>query len=145
MVVMLYIFAALEFIGGIGVVAWSRGAIPEILGILLVVFSIITTGLAGILAEVARSRKLLERQVVWSRKLLEVQVAQSAQLFEEQHPQAAAQVDDTPATYRGYSYLVGENGVVLKLKDGRLQHFSSEEEAVAYVDSIAGGRVNHST
>jgi hypothetical protein len=36
MVVMLYIFAALEFIGGIGVVGWSRGAIPEILGILLV-------------------------------------------------------------------------------------------------------------
>jgi hypothetical protein len=36
MVVMLYIFAALEFIGGIGVIAWSRGAIPEILGTLLV-------------------------------------------------------------------------------------------------------------
>jgi hypothetical protein len=61
-----------------------------------------------------------------------------AQLFGEQHPQAAAQVD-TPATYRGYSYLVGENGVVLKLKEGRLQHFSSEDEAVAYVDSIADG------
>jgi hypothetical protein len=138
MVAMFYIFAALELIAGIGVVAWSRGAIPEILGIVLIVSSIITMGLAGILAEVARSRKLLERQVVWSRKLLEVQMAQSAQLFEEQHPQAAAQVD-TPATYRGYSYLVGENGVVLKLKDGRLQHFSSEEEAVAYVDSIVGG------
>jgi hypothetical protein len=61
-----------------------------------------------------------------------------AQSFGEQHPQAAAQVD-TPATYRGYSYLVGENGVVLKLKEGRLQHFSSEDEAVAYVDSIADG------
>src|SRR6266404_5223185 len=124
MVVMLYIFAALEFIGGIGIVAWSRGAIPEIIGTLLVGFSIITVGLASILAE-----------VVWSRKLLETQMALSEQLFEEQHPQAAAQVN-TPAKYRGSSYLVGENGVVLKLKDGELKHFSSEEEAVAYVDSI---------
>lgn len=137
MVVMLYIFAALEFIGGISVVAWSRGA-PEILGTLLVGFSVITVGLAGVLAEVAWSRKLLERQVVWSRKLLETQMARSEKLFEEQHPQAAAQVD-TPATYRGYNYLVGENGVVLKLKDGGLRHFSSEEEVVAYVDSITGG------
>jgi hypothetical protein len=131
MVIMLYIFAALEFIGGIGVIAWSSGAIPAILGTLLVGFSIITVGLAGILVEVAWSRKLLERQVVWSRKLLEIQMGQ-------QHPQAAAQVD-TPSTYRGYSYLVGENGVVLKLKDGGLRHFSTEEEAVAYVDSITGG------
>ncbi len=96
MVVMLYIFAALEFIGGIGTVAWSRGAMPEILGTLLVGFSIITVGLASILAEVAWSRKLLEKQIVWSRKLLETQMALSEQLFEEQHPQAAAQVD-TPA------------------------------------------------
>ena len=95
-------------------------------------------GLAGILAEVAWSRKLLERQVGWSRKLLEVHVAQGGKLFGDQRPQPAAQVD-TPATYRGYSYLVGENGVVLKLKDGGLRHFSSEEEAVAYVDSIMGG------
>ncbi|TMJ68514.1 MAG: hypothetical protein E6G80_15650 [Alphaproteobacteria bacterium] len=138
MVVMLYIFAALQFIGGIGTVAWSRGAMPEILGTLLVGFSIITVGLASILAEVAWSRKLLEKQIVWSRKLLETQMALSEQLFEEQHPQAAAQVD-TPAKYRGYSYLVGENGVVLKLKDGGLKHFSSEEEAVAYVDSITAG------
>src|SRR5215813_9890014 len=123
MVVMLYIFAALEFIGGVGVVAWSRGAIPEVLGILLVGFSIITVALARILAE-----------VVWSRKLLETQMAQ----FQEQHPQTAAQAD-TPGTYRGYSYLVGENGVVLKLRDGGLRHFSSEEEAVAYVDSITRG------
>src|SRR6266481_5735963 len=99
MVVMLYIFAALEFIGGIGFVAWSRGAIPEIIGTLLVGFSIITVGLASILAEVAWSRKLLERQVVWSRKLLESQMAQNQLLFEEQHQQAAEQVD-TPATYR---------------------------------------------
>jgi hypothetical protein len=138
MVVVLYIFAALEFIGGIGVFAWSRGAIPEIIGTLLVGFSIITVGLAGILAEVAWSRKLLERQVVWSQKLLETQMAWSEELSEEQRPQAAAQVE-APATYRGYSYLVGENGVVLKLKDGGLRHFSSEEEAVAYVDSITGG------
>src|SRR6266478_215016 len=27
----------------------------------------------------------------------------------------------------------------LKLKDGALKHFSSEEEAVAYVDSVTGG------
>ncbi|HKF10602.1 MAG TPA: hypothetical protein VKB89_18060 [Xanthobacteraceae bacterium] len=134
MVVMLYIFAALEFIGGVGVVAWSRGAIPEVLGILLVGFSIITVALARILAELAWSRNLLERQVVWSRKLLETQMAQ----FQEQHPQTAAQAD-TPGTYRGYSYLVGENGVVLKLRDGGLRHFSSEEEAVAYVDSITRG------
>ena len=91
MVVMLYIFAALQFIGGIGTVAWSRGAMPEILGTLLVGFSIITVGLASILAEVAWSRKLLEKQIVWSRKLLETQMALSEQLFEEQHPQAAAQ------------------------------------------------------
>jgi hypothetical protein len=130
MVIMLYIFAALEFIGGIGVIAWSGGAIPAILGTLLVGFSIITVGLAGILVEVAWSRKLLERQIVWSRKSLEIQMGQ-------QHAQAAAQVD-TPSTYRGYSYLVGENGVVLKLKDGGLRHFSTEEEAVAYVDSITG-------
>ena len=58
-------------------------------------------------------------------------------LFQEQHPQAAAQAD-TSGTYRGYSYLVGENGVVLKLRDGGLKHFSSEEEAIAYVDSITG-------
>jgi hypothetical protein len=138
MVVVLHIFAALEFIAGIGVFVWSRGAIPEIIGTLLVGFSIITVGLAGILAEVACSRKLLERQVVWSQKLLETQMAWSEELSEEQRPQAAAQVD-TPATYRGYSYLVGENGVVLKLQDGGLRHFSSEEEAVAYVDS-GGGR-----
>jgi hypothetical protein len=127
MVVILYIFAALEFIGGIGVIAWSRGAVPEILGTLLVGFSIITVGIASILAEVASSRKLLESQM-----------AQNELLFEEQHQQAAEQVD-IPATYRGYSYLAGENGVVLKLKDGALKHFSSEEEAVAYVDSVTGG------
>src|SRR5262245_43357459 len=131
MAVMLYIFAALEFIGGISVIAWSSGAIPAILGTLLVGFSIITVGLAGIFVEVAWSRKLFERQVAWSRKLLEIQMGQ-------QHPQAAAQ-GDPPSTYRGYSYLVGENGVVLKLKDGGLRHFSTEEEAVAHVDSITGG------
>jgi hypothetical protein len=80
----------------------------------------------------------LEGQVVWSRKLLETQMAQNEVLFEEQHQQAAEQVD-TPATYFGYSYLAGENGVVLKLKDGGLKHFSSEAEAVAYVDSVASG------
>src|SRR5262249_21488918 len=133
MVVMLYIFAALEFIGGVGVVAWSRGAIPEVVGTLLIGFSIITVALARILAELAWSRKLLERQVEWSRKLLEMQMAQSETLFQEQS-QA-----DTPGTYRGYSYLVGENGVVLKLRDGGLRHFSSEEEAIAYVDSITEG------
>jgi hypothetical protein len=138
MVVMLYIFAALEFISGIGVVGWSRGATPAIPGILLVGFSIITVGLAGILAEVAWSRKLLERQVVWSRKLLETQMGQREKLFEERHPQAATQVD-TPSTYRGYNYILGRNGVVLKLKDGGLRHFSTEDEAVAYVDSITGG------
>src|SRR5262245_33059269 len=138
MVVMLYIFAALEFIGGIGVLVGSKDALREIVGTILVGFSIITVGLASTVAEVAWSRKLLERQLAWSRKLLEVQMAQSGKLFGEQRPQAAAQVD-TPATYRGYSYLVGENGVVLKLKDGGLRHFSSEEEAVAYVDSITGG------
>src|SRR5215468_1449395 len=127
MVVMLYIFAAFEFIGGVGVVAWSRGAIPEVLGTLLVGFSIITVALARILAELA-----------WSRKLLEIQMAQSETLFQEQDPQVAAQAD-TPGTYRGYSYLVGENGVVLKLRDGGLRHFSSEEEAIAYVDSITRG------
>jgi hypothetical protein len=132
MVVVLYIFAALEFIGGIGVLVGLKDAI----GTLLVGFSIITAGLGGTLAEVARSRKLLERQVGWSRKLLEVQMAQKG-VVEDQRPQAAAQVD-TPATYRGYSYLVGENGVVLKLKDGGLRHFSSETEAVAHVDSITG-------
>jgi hypothetical protein len=138
MVAMLYILAALEFIGGIGVIAWSRGAIPEILGTLLVGFSISTVGLASVLAEVAWSRKLLERQVVWSRKLLETQMALNEVLFEEQHQQAAEHVD-RPLPYRGYSYLAGENGVVLKLKDGGLKHFSSEEEAVAYVDSVTGG------
>ena len=75
---------------------------------------------------------------VWSRKLLETQMARSEKLSEEQRPQAAAQ-EDTPTTYRGYTYLVGENGVVLKLKDRGLRHFSSEEEAIAYVDSITGG------
>jgi hypothetical protein len=55
---MLYLLAALEFIGGIGVIAWSRGAIPEIIGTLLVGFSIITVGLPGIVLEVAWSRKL---------------------------------------------------------------------------------------
>jgi len=74
MLVMLYIFAALEFIGGVGIVAWSRGTIPEVLGTLLVGFSIIIVGLASILAEVAWGRKLLERQVVWSRKLLEMKM-----------------------------------------------------------------------
>jgi hypothetical protein len=138
MVVILYIFAALEFIGGVGVLVGSKDAIREIVGTLLVGFSIITVGLAGILAEVAWGRKLLERQVVWSRKLLETQMARSEKLSEEQRPQAAAQ-EDTPTTYRGYTYLVGENGVVLKLKDRGLRHFSSEEEAIAYVDSITGG------
>ena len=138
MVVMLYIFAALEFIGGVGVIAWSRDAIPEVVGTLLIGFSIITVALARILAELAWSRKLLERQVIWSRKLLEIQMAQSETLFQEQDPQVAAQAD-TPGTYRGYSYLVGENGVVLKLRDGGLRHFSSEEEAIAYVDSITEG------
>ena len=137
MVVMLYILAAFEFIGGVGVIAWSRDAIPEVVGTLLIGFSIITVALARILAELAWSRKLLERQVIWSRKLLEIQMAQSETLFQEQHPQAAAQADK-PGTYRGYSYLVGENGVVLKLRDGGLRHFSSEEEAIAYVDSITG-------
>ena len=59
MVVTLYTVAALEFIGGVSVFAWSKDAIREILGTLLVGFSIITVGLAGILAEVAWSRKLL--------------------------------------------------------------------------------------
>jgi hypothetical protein len=72
----------------------------------------------------------------------DVEVRQRAVLFrkdrQEQNPQAAAQLD-TPSTYRGYSYLVGENGVVLKPKDGGLRHFSTEEEAVAYVDSVTGG------
>jgi hypothetical protein len=135
MLVMLYIFAALEFIGGVGIVAWSRGTIPEVLGTLLVGFSIITVALARILAELAWSRNLLERQVVWSRKLLETQMGRREKLFEEQHSQAATQVD-TPSTYRGYTYIVGRNGVVLKLKDGGLRHFSTEDEAVAYVDSI---------
>jgi len=138
MVVMLYILAAFEFIGGVGVIAWSRDAIPEVVGTLLIGFSIITVALARILAELAWSRKLLERQVIWSRKLLEIQMAQSETLFQEQDPQVAAQAD-TPGTYRGYSYLVGENGVVLKLRDGGLRHFSSEEEAIAYVDSITEG------
>jgi hypothetical protein len=137
MVAMLYILAALEFIGGIGVIAWSRGAIPEILGTLVVGFSISTVGLASVLAEVAWSRKLLERQVVWSRKLLETQMVLN-EVLKEQYRQAAEQVD-RPLTYRGYSYLASENGVVLKLKDGGLKHFSSEEEAVAYVDSVTGG------
>jgi len=138
MVVILYILAAFEFIGGVGVIAWSRDAIPEVVGTLLIGFSIITVALARILAELAWSRKLLERQVIWSRKLLEIQMAQSETLFQEQDPQVAAQAD-TPGTYRGYSYLVGENGVVLKLRDGGLRHFSSEEEAIAYVDSITEG------
>lgn len=138
MVVILYVFAALEFIGGIGVLVGSKDAIREIIGTLLIGFSIITVGLASILAEVALSRKLLERQVVWSRKLLENQMAWSEKLPEEQRPQAAVQ-EDTPPTYREYTYLVGENGVVLKLKDGGLRHFSSEEGAIAYVDSITGG------
>jgi hypothetical protein len=128
MVVVLYIFAALEFIGGIGVVVVSKDAIRELVGTVLVGFSIITAGLGGTLAEISWSRKLLERQVGWSRKLLEVQ-----------RPQTAAQVD-TPATYRGYSYLVGENGVVLKLRDGGVRHFSSETEAIAHIDSVTGRR-----
>jgi hypothetical protein len=99
MVVILYIFAALEFIGGIGVFAGSKG--NEILGTLLVGFSIMTAGLAGILAEVASSRKLLERQVEWSRKLLETQVLRSEKLLEEQRLNAAAQVDASATTYRG--------------------------------------------
>jgi hypothetical protein len=44
MVVILYIFAALEFIGGIGVLVGSKDAIREIVGTLLVGFSIITAG-----------------------------------------------------------------------------------------------------
>jgi len=101
MVVVLYIFAALEFIGGIGVVVVSKDAIRELVGTVLVGFSIITAGLGGTLAEILWSRKLLERQVGWSRKLLEVQMAQGGKSFEDQRPQTAAQVD-TPATYRGY-------------------------------------------
>jgi hypothetical protein len=137
MVVILYIFAAFEFVGGIVVFAGSTG--DQILGALLVGFSIMTVGLAGILAEVASSRKLLERQVEWSRKLLETQVVQSEKLLEEQRLRVSAQVDTPATTYRGYSYLVGENGVVLKLKDGGLRHFSSEGEVVAYIDAITGG------
>src|SRR5262245_5857908 len=38
MVVMLYIFAAFEFIGGVGVIAWSRDATPEVVGTLLIGF-----------------------------------------------------------------------------------------------------------
>ncbi len=62
MVVILYIFAILEFLGGFGVFAGSKSAIHEILGTLAIGFSIMTMGLAGILTEVGRSRKLLERQ-----------------------------------------------------------------------------------
>jgi hypothetical protein len=66
-------------------------------------------------------------------------MAQGGKSFEDQRPQTAAQVD-TPATYRGYSYLVGENGVVLKLRDGGVRHFSSETEAIAHIDSVTGRR-----
>jgi hypothetical protein len=62
MVAILYVFAILEFIGGVGVFAGSESAIHEILGMLAVGFSIMTVGLAGILTEVTRSRKLLDKQ-----------------------------------------------------------------------------------
>jgi hypothetical protein len=61
MVVMLYIFAALEFIGGRGVLVGSKDTIREVVGTLLVGFSIITAGLAGTLAEVAMRRPHQER------------------------------------------------------------------------------------
>jgi hypothetical protein len=62
MVVVLYAFAILEFLGGFGVFAGSKGAIHEILGTLAIGFSIMTIGLAGILTEVGRTRTLLEKR-----------------------------------------------------------------------------------
>jgi hypothetical protein len=55
-VVILFIFAILEFIVGIAVLAGAKSAIHEILGALAIGFSVMTLGLAGILAELRRSR-----------------------------------------------------------------------------------------
>jgi hypothetical protein len=46
----------------------------------------------------------------------ETHVVRSEKLPEEQRLKASSQVNTPATTYRGYSYLVGENGVVSSLK-----------------------------
>jgi hypothetical protein len=60
-VVILVLFAILEFIGGISVFGTAKSAIHEILGTLAVGFSILTLGLAAILYEVGQSRKVFQK------------------------------------------------------------------------------------
>jgi hypothetical protein len=46
-----------------------------------------------------------------------------------------------PKTYRGYSYVVHENGATLKLKSGGgLKDCESEQEAVAYIDVLTDNK-----
>jgi hypothetical protein len=59
-VAFLYIFALLEFGGGIGMFVGGLQD-PKVLGSVAIGFAILTVGLAGILMEVGRSRALLER------------------------------------------------------------------------------------
>lgn len=51
MVAILWIFAVLEFAGGLFVLVTAKSAIHEILGTLAVGFSILTIGLAALLTE----------------------------------------------------------------------------------------------
>jgi hypothetical protein len=59
---MLYVFAALEFIGGISILVGAQSAFHEILGTVAIGFSILTLGLAGILSEIQQSRNVLEKR-----------------------------------------------------------------------------------
>jgi hypothetical protein len=51
----------------------------------------------------------------------------------------------TPTTYyRGYTYFWHENGIKLPLRGEATKHFSNEEEAKAYIDSLTAPPVSWS-
>jgi hypothetical protein len=110
MAIVLFVFAILEFIGGIDVFVGATSTIHQILGTPLIGFSIMTLGLAGILTENRRSRALLEKQVAESQKMREQRVMVGGS-------PPVPQVEPS-STYRGYSYVVRENGVDLTLQRG---------------------------
>ncbi len=56
MVLLLVLMGALEFLAGISVFAVAKGAIHEILGVLMVGFGFLTIGLAAILHELRKTR-----------------------------------------------------------------------------------------
>jgi hypothetical protein len=60
MVIVLELAAILELAAGVLVLVVSRNVIHEILGALAVGFAVMTFGLAGILAEVRKARRILE-------------------------------------------------------------------------------------